>query len=373
MIKEKIHLKTRIISYFLPQFHKIPENDKWWGEGFTEWTNVRNAKPLFNGHKQPKIPGELGYYNLLDEEIRERQSKMALEYGIEGFCYWHYWFGHGKKLLEKPFQEVLKSKKPDIGFCLAWANIDWGGLPYGDLYNRILQKQEYPGKEDYINHFNHLLPAFQDPRYLKINNKPIFVVYNPNGLPDSREFIDVWQNLAIQNGLEGIYFIAYAHFDYEYELCGFNALTPPSPSHLFMRVRYGFLDRAVHKFSGYRLNQILRGNLRMRNLYDHEAVVRASNYSDIDETIKFFPSLVPNWDHSPRSREKASVIINNTPELFKKNLENCFDRIKNYNDQERIIFIKAWNEWGEGNYLEPDSEFGFGYLRKIKDFQNLRD
>lgn len=188
--------KARLIAYYLPQFHPIPENDEWWGKGFTEWTNVGKAKPLFKGHDQPKVPADLGYYDLRIPEVREEQARMAKEYGIEGFCYWHYWFGNGKRLLEKPFQEVLKSQKPDFGFCLAWANISWGGVAYGDLYERNLMEQKYPGVEDYTNHFNELLPAFLDKRYLTIDGKPIFVVYNAAGLPDPKEFIDLWNKLA---------------------------------------------------------------------------------------------------------------------------------------------------------------------------------
>src|SRR6476620_2581656 len=166
---------VRVIAYYLPQFHPVPENDQWWGKGFTEWTNVAKAKPLFKGHDQPKLPADLGYYDLRIPEVREEQANMAKSFGIEGFCYWHYWFGNGKQLLEKPFQEVLKSGNPDFGFCLAWANIRWGGVAYGDLYERILMEQEYPGVEDYTRHFNELLPAFQDKRYMRIDNKPIFV------------------------------------------------------------------------------------------------------------------------------------------------------------------------------------------------------
>ena len=168
--------KSRIIAYYLPQFHPIPENDLWWGKGFTEWTNVGKSKPLFKGHDQPKLPADLGYYDLRIPEVREEQAKMAKFYGIEGFCYWHYWFGNGERLLDRVFKEVLESGKPDFGFCLAWANASWGGLPYGDKYERLLKEQIYPGIEDYTNHFYEVLPAFKDSRYLKVDNKPIFTI-----------------------------------------------------------------------------------------------------------------------------------------------------------------------------------------------------
>lgn len=361
--------KARIIAYYLPQFHPIAENDEWWGKGFTEWTNVGKAKPLFRGHDQPKVPADLGYYDLRIPEVREAQAKMAKEYGIEGFCYWHYWFGNGKQLLERPFKEVLESGNPDFGFCLAWANIKWGGLAYGDLYERVLMEQLYPGKEDYINHFNELLPAFLDDRYLRIDNKPIFVIYNPTGLPNSNEFIDLWNELAKKNGLEGIYFVAYQHFDFPYKEKGFQALTPPSPSHNFMRVKYNFFEKAVKKLTGYKWIQFKYSSFKLKNIYTHKQVVEASNYDDVSIEIKFFPSCSPNWDHTPRSGNKGQVIVETNSELFYQNLNNCYNRIKDYKNEEKIIFIKAWNEWAEGNYLEPDLKNGSKNLEKIKRFQ----
>lgn len=361
--------KARVIAYYLPQFHPVPENDLWWGKGFTEWTNVGKAKPLFKGHDQPKLPADLGYYDLRIPEVRERQAEMAKSYGIEGFCYWHYWFGNGKRLLEKPFQELLSSGSPDFGFCLAWANIRWGGLPYGDKFERLLMEQEYPGIEDYTRHFNEILPAFQDKRYMRIDGKPIFVVYNPAGLPDARQFIDHWQQLARQNGLDGLYLIAYQHFGFPYKDLGFDALTPPSPSHLFNRAKFGVADKILKKLTRYKLLQYQRRSFKLRSLYTHEQVVAASDYSDISPEIKFFPSCMPNWDHTPRSGYKGQVILDTKPALFHKNLLNCYERIKDYPEQEKIIFVKAWNEWAEGNYLEPDQKTGYANLEQILKFQ----
>ncbi len=361
--------KARVIAYYLPQFHPVPENDEWWGKGFTEWTNVGKAKPLFKGHDQPKLPADLGYYDLRIPEVREQQAQMAKSFGIEGFCYWHYWFGDGKRLLEMPFKEVIDSGKPDFGFCLAWVNAKWGGLPYGDKYERLLMDQTYPGIEDFTNHFYEVLPAFLDKRYLKIDNKPIFTIYSPTDLPDTKVFIDLWNTLAIDNGLEGIYFIAYQHFNFSYAAAGFDALTPPSPSHLFMRVKHTIIGRIIHKLTGFRYNQLKYKTLKMRNIFTHKQMVKASDYSDIAEDIKFFPSCSPNWDHTPRSGTKGQVIVETNPDLFYENLLNCYKRIENYKSEEKIIFIKAWNEWAEGNYLEPDQKIGFKNLEQIKKFQ----
>lgn len=365
--------KARIIAYYLPQFHPIPENDVWWGKGFTEWTNVGKAKPLFKGHDQPKLPADLGYYDLRISKVREDQASMAKSYGIEGFCYWHYWFGDGKQLLEKPFEEVLESGSPDFGFCLAWANINWGGLAYGDKYERLLIEQTYPGIDDYTKHFYKVLPAFLDKRYIRIDNKPIFTIYNPVGLPDSNEFIELWNKLAKENGLDGIYFIAYQHFNYPYKTAGFDALTPPSPSHLFMRVKYKFIDRLVNKLFKYRYNQLRYRSWALRNIFTHRQIVDASDYSDIPKEVKFFPSCSPNWDHTPRSGNKGQVIVETDPELFYENLKNCYKRIETNKEDEKLIFIKAWNEWAEGNYLEPDQKIGFGNLNQVKKFQEEFD
>ncbi|NMH29488.1 glycosyltransferase WbsX family protein [Flavobacterium silvaticum] len=362
--------RARIIAYYLPQFHPVPENDEWWGKGFTEWTNVGKAKPLFKKHDQPKLPADLGYYDLRIPEVREEQARLAKSYGIEGFCYWHYWFGNGKRLLEKPFQEVLESGNPDFGFCLAWANVKWGGLAYGDLFKRLLIDQEYPGIDDYTAHFNELLPAFLDKRYLRIDNKPIFTVYNPAGLPDPKLFTDHWQKLAKANGLDGIYFIAYQHFGYPYSENGFDALTPPSPSHLFLRIKSTLKEKIVRKLTPYKWLQYKYRSFHLRDLYRHSQLVDASDYSDVPKDIKFFPSCVPNWDHTPRSGHKGQVIVEASPEHFYRNLQNCYRRIKDYKPDEQIIFIKAWNEWAEGNYLEPDQKTGFANLEQIRKFQD---
>jgi hypothetical protein len=363
-------MSVKLLAYYLPQYHPVAENDEWWGKGFTEWTNVTKAKPLFPRHEQPKLPADLGFYDLRIPEVREEQAAMAKEYGIDGFCYWHYWFGNEKRLLELPFEEVLKAKKPDFPFSLAWANISWGGVPYGDLFERKLMEQTYPGDEDYTKHFYMLLPAFKDSRYIRVNDKPIFTVYNPTGLPDSKHFIALWNKLAEENGLKGIHFIAYQHLGFDYKAGGFDALTPPSPSHLFNRVKYSFSDRFLKKFFKIRLINIKYRAFKARNIFYHKEIVKASNYSNVPKDMKFYPSLSPNWDHSPRSVYEAQIIVDANPDDFYENLNNAYERIKDYADDEKIIFIKAWNEWAEGNYLEPDNKIGYGFLNMVKKFKN---
>ena len=216
---------VRAIAFYLPQFHPIPENDEWWGKGFTEWTNTAKAKPLFPGHYQPHVPADLGFYDLRLTETRIAQAEMAAEYGIEGFCYWHYWFA-GKRLLEHPFSEVMQSGKPNFPFCLGWANDTWSGIWHG-APNRILIEQTYPGLEDYKNHFNSLLSAFTDDRYITVDGKPVFLIYKPHKLPDPIQFTDYWRELAHQAGLKGLHFIASLQDErvWKPEKFGFDAIT----------------------------------------------------------------------------------------------------------------------------------------------------
>src|SRR5688572_12814662 len=197
-----------VLAYYLPQFHQIPENDTWWGEGFTEWTNVRRAKPLFPGHKQPIVPGELGYYNLLDKNIQIRQSEMATKYGIDGFIYYQYWFGNGKMLLEKPAEQMLRTPEITIPFCFCWANESWRGVWHGlTSENNMHVEQTFPGKEDFEQFFEYLLPFFRDHRYIKINNRPVYHIYRFSHFPDSELFIKTFNELAVKAGFDGIYLV----------------------------------------------------------------------------------------------------------------------------------------------------------------------
>lgn len=202
--------KVRVIAFYLPQFHPIPENDKWWGKGFTEWTNVGKARPLFKGHYQPRVPADLGYYDLRLADVRDAQAELARTAGIEGFCYWHYWFGDGKQLLERPFNEVLITGKPDFPFCLGWANETWTNKSWEEGTRKqklsVLLEQKY-SRDDHIKHFYSVLPAFKDKRYITVDGCPLFLVYKPLDIPQVNEFILLWSDLAKQNGLKGIHFV----------------------------------------------------------------------------------------------------------------------------------------------------------------------
>ncbi len=244
--------KARVIACYLPQFHPIPENDAWWGKGFTEWTNVGKAKPLFRGHYQPRVPADLGYYDLRMPEVREAQAEMARDAGIEGFLYWDYWFGNGKRLLEMPLKELLRTGKPDFPFCLGWANHSWNNRDWNSSQHwkekTFLVEQTYPGKEDNEKHFYTLLEAFHDQRYIKVEDKPLFLIFLPLNIPQVNEFIDLWNNLAVKNGLSGIHFVGIS-VSYQRELfdLGFDAINSNGQWQAESKVKGKYLKLVRHK------------------------------------------------------------------------------------------------------------------------------
>lgn len=351
--------KIRVIAFYLPQFHPIPENDLWWGKGFTEWSLVAKARPLFRGHSQPHIPGDLGFYDLRLPETRIAQAEMAEKFGIEGFCYWHYWFGNGKRLLERPFSEVLKSGEPDFPFSLAWANHSWEKKLWdSNGSSKILVEQLYPGINDYHDHFYTLLPAFKDPRYIKVNEKLFFVIYHPLDNPNEiKSFLSEWRTLAVDNGLKGFYFVGLALTGKNKEEIlnlGFDAV-------------YNDSVMGVHSHLSYSRKILLF--LKMRTLNE----IRKFKYRDAikyftseeDGSLTSIPTIIPRWDHSPRSGIRGVIFTDSTPELFKIHLKNVFRIIKSKPSETRIALLKSWNEWGEGNYIEPDLEYGICYLEVL--------
>lgn len=359
--------KHRVIAFYLPQFYPIPENDETWGKGFTEWINVAKAKPLFRGHYQPRIPADLGFYDLRLPEIREIQAQMARDAGIEGFMYWHYWFGNGKRLLDRPFTEVLESGKPDFPFCLGWANHSWTTKTWTSTkqfqQNKMIAEQVYPGVEDYKNHFYAILPAFKDKRYILVNDEPIFLIYEPLSIPDCKEFINLWKNLAKENGLKGIHFIGLSsgrleNIEKTLE-AGYDAVAPSN------------LWYAESKVKG---NLIRLFRQKVKEVFNN-VILDKYNYSDIikhlitkyDYLESSYPSAIPQWDRSPRSGKQAVIYHGSTPELFREHLNNVKEAVENKQDEKRIIFLRSWNEWGEGNYIEPDSKFGTAYLDVLRE------
>ena len=350
--------KARVLAFYLPQYHPIPENDKWYGKGFTEWTNVGKAKPLFRGHYQPQIPADLGYYDLRVSETREAQAEMAREYGVEGFCYWHYWFGNGRRLLERPFNEVLSSGKPDFPFCLAWANHSWHGIYCGLKTKEPVMKQTYNGLEDYKMHFYDVLPALKDERYVTVDGKPFFLIFSPQDIHNSKEFIDCWQELALQNGLKGIHFVAHTYRpDYIDSLLslGYDAV---NVVRLFEYQRVGL---SLFKMA---FNKINRDIFKQGFWYEYKDAMRYFSGPE-DSLENVYPTLVPNWDHSPRTGKYGSILKNSTPQLFQKHVETVVSSVSTKAEEHRVVILKSWNEWAEGNYIEPDLKHGRGYLEAL--------
>ena len=354
----------RPIAFYLPQYHPIPENDEWWGKGFTEWTNVAKAKPLFKGHHQPNLPGELGFYDLRVPEVREQQAALAKAYGVEGFMYWHYWFA-GRRLLERPFQEVLESKKPDFPFCLGWANETWTGIWHGAT-DKILIEQTYPGEKDYKAHFYAVLDAFKDSRYITVDGKPLFFIYRPFSIPNLSLFISIWRKLAADEGLKGIYFVGYTctvEEDYPILInAGFDGV-------YFQRLLEA-ANQVIRRDFFYRWCRKLY-NMGLYNCF----IPKGIEYSKLikhlikptDTIENTYPAIFPNWDNSPRSGKNSLIVKKSTPELFRKHLKEVFGLLKKKPAEQRIVFIKSWNEWAEGNYMEPDSRFGRKYLEVLKE------
>jgi hypothetical protein len=382
---------ARAIAFYLPQFHPIPENNRWWGEGFTEWTNVRQARPLFEGHYQPRIPSELGYYDLRSSETREAQAELARAHGIEGFCYWHYWFA-GRRLLERPFNAVLESGKPDFPFCLAWANHSWTASWVGRPWE-LLVDQTYPGRSDYVRHFHAVRDAFADDRYITVEGKPLFLVFRPDKLADPHAFTDCWRELALEAGFKGLYLLGIMNADANPKALGLDGGVHKGLGHLL-----SFLPTTVQrKAEARRRAQVLLERPGLALV--HQAIAHArrpsslgplgalhdeaserlllpsvSTYENLIHTASrqlsvsedHFPCVVPNWDNTPRVGRWGWVIRDSSPELFAEHLGHALELIEDRPFDKRLVFLKSWNEWAEGNHLEPDERYGRGYLEATR-------
>jgi hypothetical protein len=349
--------KPRLIAFYLPQFHPIPENDEWWGRGFTEWTNVTKAKPLYPGHYQPRLPADLGYYDLRVPETRAQQAEMARKYGLEAFCYYHYWFG-GKQLLQRPLQEVVRMGEPDFGFCTCWANQTWTGIWHGSP-NRILIEQTYPGESDHRAHFESLLSTFSDKRHIRVDGKPVFIIYRPTELPNSEKTLDFWRNMAVTSGIGGLHIVGvHENPGWQPKAYGYDAsINPRLPSRRGWVSRRNLLKWLKQK------QEILRG---FPTIHEYGTVLDSLLPTDFDKTITY-PCVIPNWDNTPRSGANGLVLHNSSPELFRQHLKKAVSLTEGVPHDHRLIFIKSWNEWAEGNYLEPDKRFGMGYLEVIRE------
>jgi lipopolysaccharide biosynthesis protein len=335
----------------LPQFHRIPENDAWWGEGFTEWTNVKAATPQFAGHYQPRVPGSLGYYDLLDTSVLRRQVSLARDYGIHGFCFYYYWFG-GKRLLEVPIENYLQDYSLELSFCLCWANENWSRR-WDGLDNDVLIGQAHSPEDD-LAFIEDVARHLRDPRYIRIDGKPLLIVYRPDLLPSPKDTAARWRRWCLENGIGEVY-LAYTQsfesvnpskygFDAAIEFPPNNAV-PPRMTHLVRPIRSDFGS----------------------TVYDWDVFVKRSRQYK-RPMYNLFRGVCPSWDNTARRKNRATVFVNNSPRSYQEWLFNAIadTRARFANPDERLIFINAWNEWAEGAYLEPDQRYGYAYLEATR-------
>lgn len=366
---DKMDTKIHVLAFYLPQYYPVKENDEWFGEGFTEWTNVASSKPLFKGHIQPKIPSSLGFYDLRLNAVREKQAELAREAGISAFFYYHYWFGNGRVILEKPLDMLIHSPKPDFPFCLCWANHSWKRKNWNPRSNtleeNLLIEQTYPGEKDIVDHFNYLLPAFKDPRYYRIDGRLVFSIYDSMGFPDFQLLKSIWNRLAVENGLPEFFFIGYTsiveNLDktrlLEYDCAMLSLIT-----NIQFHQDYSLFSRAKNKLKE-KVSELTNKPLLV---YEYKDVLPLL----LDKSClkdRNIPVIFPNWDYTPRRGAGGLILVNSTPELFKKHAKEAIQMVSAKPSKYRILVVKSWNEWGEGNYMEPDLLYGKGYINALKE------
>lgn len=353
----------RAIAFYLPQFHPIAENDRWWGKGFTEWTNVVRARPLFRGHYQPHLPADLGFYDLRVPEVREAQAALARAHGIHGFCYYHYWF-NGVRLLNRPVDEVLHSGRPEFPFCLCWANENWTRR-WDGLDHEILIRQEYSDDDDRA-HIEHLLPYFADRRYLTVDGRPLFLVYRTELLPDPARTAASWRSRARAAGLPDLYLVRVegTRSNINPKSIGFDAALEFAPDKrvvrpVLRRARRGFRPRIE---AALRRIGLISPRTHEHRIYSYDSLATGM-LSKPAPAWRRFRSVTPAWDNSPRRAEGADIFLGSTPNRFGAWLSTAATLTREaFRGDERVLFINAWNEWAEGNHLEPDQEWGLTYL-----------
>lgn len=367
--------KTKIIAFYLPQYHTIPENDKWWGKGFTEWTNVKKAKPLFTGHDQPRVPLNNNYYNLLDDDVKIWQANLAKKYGVFGFCYYHYWFKDGKQLLEKPAEQMLNNQNVDLPFCFCWANENWSRNWDGGN-QEIIMEQNYGNQKDWELHFQYLLKFFKDDRYITIDGKPLFVIYKPDLIIDIYEMIQYFRKRIVEEGFPGICFAFqfptyYADMFYKDDLFDYMIEFEPVYSRNNFKRCSSKKVNIIRNIFGEKLITFYRHLSKQKNSsYSKSKSLGMFFYDEIWNKIlnqnwedNFIPGTFVDWDNTPRNKH-GIVHAGFTIEKFEKNMSLLIK--KAHENNKNMIFINAWNEWGEGAYLEPDEKYGYKKLEAIK-------
>jgi len=337
--------RPRLIAFFLTQFHPVPENDAWWGKGFTEWTNVTKAKPLFDGHEQPQLPTDLGFYDLRLRATRHDQIRMAKQFGIDGFCYHYYWFS-GTRLLNQPLDDMLADPESDMPFCLCWANENWTRR-WDAAEHEVLIAQRYLAEDD-VNFIKGLIPFFSDPRYIRIDGAPVLIVYRPQHLPDARKTVAIWRDYCRSAGIGEIHVCAaLTHGNEDYAQLGFDSGVE-FPPHNLQCPNVADRVRFYEPFRGYVVEYEAVARTYLERKYAHDNVFR---------------SVFPAWDNTPRTGNRAVIVLGGTPANYEYWLaESMRKTVEDFPNQERLVFVNAWNEWAEGCHLEPDRKFGRQFL-----------
>jgi lipopolysaccharide biosynthesis protein len=340
---------VRLVAFYLPQFHPFPENDAWWGKGFTEWTNVSKAKPMFVGHYQPHLPSDLGFYDLRVPEVRREQVAMARAHGIDAFCYHFYWFS-GKRLMERPLDDMLADPAIDMPFCLCWANENWTRR-WDAKDHELLIKQDYR-PEDPVASFHAMLPYLRDPRYMKYRGRKVIVIYRPQHLPDAKIWLKAWREEARTVGLGELHLVcALTHGNWSYTDYGFDAGVEFPPHNVTSDLIASDVDLGfLATFRGI--------------LVDYKDI--ATHYLTRDRAADphVHRAVYPSWDNTARRKELALVTLNGTPENYEYWLHQAIEATaRETNGEDGLVFINAWNEWAEGCHLEPDHEYGHGFLQ----------
>jgi hypothetical protein len=373
------NVNVKVIAFYLPQFHQIEENDRWWGKGFTDWVNVRNARPLFPEHNQPRVPLNNNYYDLTDKNVLKWQAEIAKEYGVHGLCHYHYWF-EGKQLLEKPTNLFLESKEIDLPFCLAWANHTWSrAWDIDEKKKNVIQLQTHePNIEKWQQHFDYLIKIWKDERAIKIDGKPVFIIFWPQIIDKIDAMLKYWKDKAISHGLKGLYFIAMVQFDSlkKYFLKPFDAVllfqpavamyVPDRKDPRLSKIRMARYFRSLPTWTRTFLKQINKQLPSKIRFHDYDRLWEKIVNQEFTLNKETFPGAFVDWDNTARYRERARIIRGADPDRFSYWFSQLVGKVKHRPPDRRFIFINAWNEWAEGAYLEPDEKYRYQYLEAIK-------